>query len=191
MAVDVGMPLTPEQHSLIVGTLLGDGSMRCKANALLEVNHSARQREYVDWKYKVLADLVATPPQLRATNGTRIAYRFVTRSLPALTPYYWTFYATGRKAVPDVEITPLALAVWLMDDGSRSYRAVYFNTQQFDLPDQMRLIRILERQFGLVARLNRDKSYYRLRVAVESVPRLRSLVSQYLLPELAYKLPKC
>jgi hypothetical protein len=189
MVVNAGMPLTPEQHSLIVGTLLGDGSMRCKANALLEVNHSARQRDYVDWKYRVLGDLVATPPRLRPTNGTRVAYRFVTRSLPALTPYYRMFYATGRKSVPDVEITPLALAVWLMDDGSRSYRAVYFNTQQFDLADQVRLIEILDRQFSIVARLNRDKSYYRLRVAVDSVPRLRSLVSAYVRPELAYKIP--
>jgi len=45
--VDAAVALTLEQHSLIVGTLLGDGSMRCKANALLEVNHSARQRDYV------------------------------------------------------------------------------------------------------------------------------------------------
>lgn len=189
MVVNAGMPLTPEQHSLIVGTLLGDGSMRCKANALLEVNHSARQREYVDWKYRVLSDLVSTPPRLRSTNGTRVAYRFVTRSLPTLTPYYRMFYVGGRKTVPDVEISPLALAVWLMDDGSRSYRAVYFNTQQFEIADQLRLIGVLGRQFSIVARLNRDKSYFRLRVAVESVPRLRSLVSRYLLPELAYKLP--
>ena len=107
MAVDAAVALTLEQHALIVGTLLGDGSMRCKANALLEVNHSARQRDYVDWKYQALRDLVSTPPQLRSTNGTRVAYRFVTRSLPALTPYYRMFYASGRKTVPDVEITPL------------------------------------------------------------------------------------
>ena len=30
--------------------------------ALLEVNHSAAQRSYVDWKYQQLAELVATPP---------------------------------------------------------------------------------------------------------------------------------
>ena len=36
--------LSDEQRSLIVGTLLGDGAMRCKANALIEINHSAEQR---------------------------------------------------------------------------------------------------------------------------------------------------
>jgi hypothetical protein len=31
--------LSDEQHFIVVGTLLGDGTMRCKANALLEINH--------------------------------------------------------------------------------------------------------------------------------------------------------
>ncbi|MDE3102248.1 MAG: hypothetical protein KGJ98_08435, partial [Chloroflexota bacterium] len=56
------MQLTSTQRAVIVGTLLGDGSMRCKSNALLEVNHAAAQRTYVDWKYSILRELVGTPP---------------------------------------------------------------------------------------------------------------------------------
>ena len=75
---------------------------------------------------------IATPEKRRAGNGGRVAYRFVTRSAPALTPYYRLFYAEGRKRVPKLELDSLALAVWLMDDGCRSRNAVYLNTQQFD-----------------------------------------------------------
>lgn len=50
--------LSDEQRSLIEGTLLGDGAMRCKANALIEINHSAEQRSYVDWKYQRLRAFV-------------------------------------------------------------------------------------------------------------------------------------
>lgn len=32
--------LTEEQKQIIVGSLLGDGAMRIKTNALLEINHS-------------------------------------------------------------------------------------------------------------------------------------------------------
>lgn len=120
--------LSEEQRGLIVGTLLGDGAMRCKKNALLEINHSGAQKTYVDWKYSVLRDLVRTPPKLRNGNGTRQAYRFTTRSLPELTPYFLAFYGGGRKTIPDIELDPLALAVWFMDDGCKSRRAVYFNT---------------------------------------------------------------
>ena len=72
--------LSEIQHEILIGTLLGDGSMRCKTNALLEINHSADQKGYVDWKYRQLADLVATPPKVRRGNEGRVACRFVTRA---------------------------------------------------------------------------------------------------------------
>src|ERR671936_1792761 len=96
--------LSGTQHALIVGALLGDGAMRCKANALLEINHCLEQQAYVDWKCQQVADLVGTPPKARPGNGSRVAYRFTTLSLPQLTPYYGAFYRGGRKAVPNVEL---------------------------------------------------------------------------------------
>jgi len=50
-----GASLTSRQEALIVGSLLGDGAMRCKANALLEINHCLAQSGYVDWKYRAPA----------------------------------------------------------------------------------------------------------------------------------------
>jgi hypothetical protein len=60
--------LTETQRSIVLACLLGDGTMRCRANALLEVNHGVRQRTYVDWKYQHLQNLVSTPPKLRGSN---------------------------------------------------------------------------------------------------------------------------
>jgi hypothetical protein len=156
---ELSTPLTDEQHSVIIGSLLGDGGMRCKRNALLEINHCAAQRSYVDWKYTILLNIVGTPPKLRAGNGMRSAYRFTT------------------------------LAVWFMDDGSRSRRSVYFNTQQFDDLGQQRLLNLLSRQFGIEGTLNRDKQYHRIRISVESVPRLSDTIAPYILSEFRYKLP--
>jgi LAGLIDADG DNA endonuclease family protein len=182
--------LSEVQHAIVVGSLLGDGSMRCKTNALLEINHSVHQRSYVDWKFGHLADLVNTPPKMRSGNGRRVAYRFVTRSVPVLTPYYRLFYDDGRKRVPTLELAPLTLAVWFMDDGCRSRNAVYLNTQQFDGQSQQVLLGMLREQWGLDATLNRDKSYHRIRVSVEATRRLAKVIDPYLLPELRYKLPQ-
>jgi recombination protein RecA len=181
--------LTETQQSIVIGSLLGDGAMRCKANALLEINHCLEQQEYVDWKYRSLADLVSTPPKARRGNGSRWAYRFTTRSLPSLTPYFRSFYEEGRKLVPAVSITPLSLAVWFMDDGSKTHRALYLNTQQFNLASQGRLVELLQDQWNIKSTLNRDKTYFRLRIAVESVSRFKSLVDPYLLPMFRYKIP--
>ena len=183
--------LSEVQHSIVVGSLLGDDSMRCKANALLEINHSSSQRSYVDWKYGHLAELVRTPPKQRAGNGSRVAYRFVTRSIPALTPYFHAFYEGRRKCVPSgLELSSLALAVWFMDDGCRSRNAVYLNTQQFDRLSQLRLLVLLSERWGIEGALNRDKTYHRIRISVAGTTRLRKVIEPYRLPELRYKLPQ-
>jgi hypothetical protein len=76
-----------------------------------------------------------------------------------------------------------------MDDGCRSYRALYLNTQEFDLDGQRRLIEMLRRQWGVVSTLNRDKQYFRIRIAVSSVGRFKETIDPYLLQQLRYKLP--
>ena len=164
--------------------------MRCKTNALLEINRSVTQKAYVDWKFSRLVDLVGTEPRPRRGNGGRIAYRFTTLSRPELTPINRDFYRDGRKHVPNLQLTPLALAVWFMDDGSRSRSSVYLNTQQFDVDCQVLLLTLLWQQWGIEGTLNRDKEYVRIRVRTSSVNRLRRAIEPHLLDQFRYKLPQ-
>ena len=94
--------LTPTQHAVLVGSILGDGTLRRQGkmrriNALFEVNHCLQCREYVDWKWLHFQEYVLTPPKARKGNGKRVAYRFTTRSLPVFTNYYEWFYKDGKK----------------------------------------------------------------------------------------------
>ena len=107
-----------------------------------------------------------------------------------MTPYYRLFYEGGRKRVPRVELAPLTMAVWFMDDGCRSRNAAYLNTQQFDEQNQRLMLDLLSEQWGLEATLNRDKSYHRIRLSVAATKRLARLIEPFLLPELRYKLPQ-
>ena len=77
-----------------------------------------------------------------------------------------------------------------MDDGCRSRNAVYLNTQQYDDVGQSTLLRLLRDQWGIEGALNRDKSYYRIRLSVEGTRTLARLIEPFLLPELRYKLPQ-
>jgi hypothetical protein len=182
--------LTEVQRSIITGKLLGDGTLRKKANTLLEVNHSYKQRTYVLWLYSELQEYVNTPPKLRVSGTNRFSYRFTTRSLVALNRFYDDFYlAKQYKSIPrTLVLNGLSLAVWFMDDGSKSYRTVYLNTQQFDLVDQFFLLRVLD-NLGIRAALNKDKKYHRIRVATDSMNRFRELVDPYILKSMRYKLP--
>mgnify|MGYP001582192676 CR=1 FL=1 len=184
--------LTQLQKSLIIGSILGDGYMRImhgRKNAFLEVNHAYAAKEYFDWKSAVLQSIAGSPPKTRKGNGKRIAYRFYTRQHPEITELFQRFYRNGRKIIPDdITLDALALAVWYMDDGSQCRTSdVYLNTQQFTEQDQVRLIQLLS-GMGIESRMNRDKTYWRLRKIKSSLPRFRQLIQKYIVPAMRYKI---
>ena len=115
--------LTQLQKSLIIGSILGDGYMRIlprSKNAILEINHSFKQKEYVDWKYASLKNIAVSPPKTRKGNNGRLAYRFYSKQLPKLTKLYGLFYKNGKKIIPEnITLNPFILAIWFMDDGSK------------------------------------------------------------------------
>ena len=183
--------LTQLQRSFLVGTLLGDGYLRQvkgRRNAFLEVNHSITQKEYVEWKYRILKNLTRSGPKSRKGNGTRIAYRFFTKQHPEFTKMMVLFYRGKKKCIPDLILNPISLAVWYMDDGSRcSKDNVYLNTQQFSKNDQYKLLKILD-QIGLKGTLNKDKQYYRIRFKTSSILKLFKMIKQYIIPSMKYKI---
>ena len=90
--------LTERQKSIIIGKLLGDGSLRRKANTLLAVKHSSSQKDYVHWVYEELKQFVKTPPKLHVSGQNRLAFRFTTLSCSLLNPYYESLYdRMGKK----------------------------------------------------------------------------------------------
>jgi hypothetical protein len=87
-----------------------------------------------------------------------------------------------------LQLDPLAIAVWFMDDGSKCGKNYYLNCQRFDLLSQKRLIEMLKRQHGILVSLDRDKEYYRIRIKRQSQEKFRRLVEKYLIPLMKYKL---
>ena len=184
--------LTQLQKSVLIGSLLGDGYLRIvpeRKNAFLEVNHSIKEKEYVDWKFKIFRNICISEPKMRSGKDGRIAYRFFTKQHSELTKFHKIFYRNGQKVIPsNLQLNPIILSVWFMDDGSRcSDSDFYLNSQEFIKEDQEKLVEKLE-ILGLKARLNRDKKYYRIRFLSPSIPRLKKMIRNYLRPSMYYKL---
>jgi len=184
--------LTQLQKSVIIGTILGDGYLRIipgRKNAILEINHSFKAKDYVDWKYLILKNITVSPPKRRRTNEGRIAYRFYTKQLSELTELYKIFYKDNKKVVPDnLILNSTILSVWYMDDGSKCGNSnFYLNTQQYSLDDQRKLINKLE-NLGLKARLNKDKKYWRIRFLSESLSEFKRLIGDEIILSMKYKI---
>ena len=171
---------------------MGDGYIRIisgRKDAFLEINHSIKAKEYVDWKYSILKNICKSSPEIRKIDDIRTAYRFFTRQHPEITNFLAKFYKNGRKIIPSgLKLDSMILAIWFMDDGSKSRKFdVYLNSQQFSLSDQKKLIHCLF-QIGLKARLNKDKKYYRIRFLKESIHELNRIIAPHIISSMKYKL---
>lgn len=130
--------LTKIQKSVILGSILGDGSLikqKASKNARLQIGHCTKQLDYLKWKTKLLTPFCRSKPVLAEKSGKKVIqgkdswtsgyYIVNTIAHPDITTYYNKYYFGGNKRVHvDVinELNELALAIWLADDGSFTFR---------------------------------------------------------------------
>lgn len=156
-------PLTTQQHELLIGSLLGDGwcSASSEASASFSENHSLKQEVYLKWKGSLLGDYLSSYYPTTKTVEGRV-YKGVglrSKSCPQIRPYYDLFYpAPDRKRVFPSNLhdlmTPFALSVWFMDDGScRGFHpSITFGLDDLSLKRATRALRKL----GLKPTLHED-----------------------------------
>jgi len=181
------LTLSERQKNILVGSMLGDGYLvKTTGGFAFRVNHGLAQKAYLDWKYEELRDFVNSPP--RQSNK---CYYFRTVTHEFFYELRLVFYEDKRKKLPsqfEKLVSPLALAVWIMDDGSRDANGLRINTQSFSFDENQTIVEILRAKFGFVTRLNRDKDKFRLRISAQSMPLVRQLVTSHTHPDMLYKL---
>ncbi len=199
------MQLTPLQRSFIIGSMLGDATMRVgrKAkNANFKIDHCLEQKEYVFWKYEILKSFVTTPPKLsyRTTkDGVRYekSWRFRTLRHPALTDIYDQFYTTesyrcGKKIVPDFVIEnldPFIMAIWVMDDGSYNQGKIDISTYSFTLQEIEKLLSSIKMKFNITMLYYKDRDKgYRIYCNKAETQKLADLICPYIIKTMRYKI---
>ncbi len=158
------------------------------------MKHKAAHRSLAEFKRQAFGELVTMPLHEfdQVLAGRRYpCVQFVTRTHPELTAWHGRFYRGRRKIVP-AEIgrwmTPVALAVWFMDDGAADHRGVTFQTHGFEADEVEMLRMVLRERFEVAATLRRNKGRWVLYVPASSMGRFREHVGPLILPELAYKM---
>ena len=187
--------LTERQREVLVGTLLGDGCLAKHGRFhRLHVKHKSAHRTLAELKHEVFRNLVSMPLHQfdqKLANKLYPCVQFATRTSAALSEWHSRFYQSRRKIVPmDIAtlLTPLALAIWLMDDGAADYAGVTFQTHSFKGSEVELLVAALESEFGLTANSRGNRGGRIIYVQNRSLDRLREVVSPHLLPEFDYKL---
>lgn len=195
--------ITKEQKEIIIGLMLGDGYLETQDRGRtyrLGVVHSFKEREYVKWLYEKLRNWCQSGIKEWQRKDGRKFVGFRTISSGSFRFYAHQFYdkSTGRKKVPKLIhrwLTPLAIAVWFMDDGSiksKDHRTYIFHTDGFTRQDLMRLQKALESKFAIKTSIHKQKrkgkKYYRLYILTESAEKFKSLIEPFIHSTMRYKL---
>lgn len=192
----VGQGLSRVAHDVVIGSLLGDGTMSRK-NAHLGIVHCRDQRQYVQLKASALSELCPivydSSVVIKRLAREYLTTRCRTKASRALRILQNSFYDGRRKRVPrNLKLTPLALAIWFMDDGYTRHRQgkkplAEIAANSFE-PDEVRfLTQCLRRDLGLEGYI-RKSSAGRIHFDVSNTRRLSQIVAPYCPPCLRYKL---
>jgi len=193
--------LTSKQKEVLIGTLLGDGTLELNGRyPRLRVDHGMKQKAYVEWKYKIFHGLTTGKIKhfsQKLDRRTKKRYRhckFDTISIYPLNKFYRMFYGKGRKQVPKnigkILKKPLSLAVWYMDDGYKrnDCNAIRINTDSFSFKDQELLSKCLKINFGINTKLHRKGKFWNIYIPSQEAKKFCNIVKPYIIPEMEYKI---
>ena len=193
--------------SIIIGSSLGDTHLEKRKNGIgtrIIFEQSSDNVEYLMWFHNYLASrgyCNNTKPklQIRIKQKGKVYYQYRVNSY-TFSSFNWIhemFYKlTDNKYIKIVPLnigeylTPLALAIWFMDDGSSLGRGARIATNCFTLEEVNFLCNVLKIKYNIIATPNkcgRDKGYI-IYIHVNSMKLFISIVKPYLLPSLYYKL---
>ena len=186
--------------SIIFGSLLGKGKVeRRKDGSRITFNNEGMHLKYLITLHKYLSAAGYCNPALttisRKLGKKGKLYKTMTFNTWTYTSFDWIYniwYVNNTKQVPQSigdYLTPLALAIWIMDSGVKSTQGLSF-VNTFTYSDCELLVKVLHKNFGLKSKIQYKgvSSEYSIYILKESMIDLNNKVSIYLIPEMKYKL---
>lgn len=199
--------LTKEQMGLIIGSLLGNASIPKKlkgtGNHYINITHSEKQLEYLNYKIKIfkehgfnVSDIYKRKVKTYIEYSVHIYYE---NNPEILNTLRWWFYRSGKKYFTYnmiKKLTPLGMAIWFMDKGSR---VIYYNKEHTKIKsrelhistymskeEHCSLIKYFSK-FGITCKEVRNRDKYRLSLNATNANVFISIIKPYFCSSMLYK----
>ena len=199
--------LSDQQWEVILGSLMGDGCLsppvrKNSESARLRLGHGAKQSEYLDWKVALLGNI----PHCRSSNRKGAVFADFTPLAELHELRSAVYLGDGKKFLSEEylkALTPLALAMWYMDDGSFTVRSkglqqrtqggsgrIEICVEAMSGGSQWRLRDNLRDTYGLDVRIRKAGARGKavLVFSTEATAKFQELIAPYVHPSIAYKL---
>lgn len=194
-------PHNQDVISVIIGSMLGDSyAEKHGKGTRFTFQQEESNMEYLTWFHKFFVErgyCSDTKPKVStrlSKNGkVRYLYRFRTFTFTSFDWIRESFYLNGIKIVPKnigEYLTPLALAIWIQDDGSKVSAGLKIATNSFTLQEVEYLCKILNDKYQLNPKPQSAgvPNQYIIYFPKNSMNILSKLVKPYMIPSMHYKL---
>ena len=195
LLVNKAIEPTNRQLSIMVGSLLGDASLRkTNINPSFSCEHGIKQLEYCEWKAEELKSLGAKfsiSKRKIIDKRTGIYYESAICRLPAnpeLLPLYNNLYKDGRKTItPEFlkDFDELSLAVMFMDDGYKLGKTIGIATNCFSIEECSIFRDIIADKYGIHFNITKNNALY---LPIRYYPLFEELVLPHMHKSMKYKL---
>lgn len=195
LLVNKAIEPTNRQLSIIVGSLLGDASLRkTNINPSFSCEHGIKQLEYCEWKAEELKSLGAKfsiSKRKIIDKRTGIYYESAICRLPAnpeFLPLYNNLYKDGRKTItPEFlkDFDELSLAVMFMDDGYKLGKTIGIATNCFSIEECSIFRDIIADKYGIHFNITKNNALY---LPIRYYPLFEELVLPHMQKSMKYKL---
>lgn len=197
------LEITPNAEQVIIGSLLGDGSVVKKgANCVFTFNHSLFQHDYAFYKVNLLQregitmrfEQMPYSCKQGCIEGRLIKDNGYARGISETNVAFNRFrdeWYTPTKEVPDsiTKLGPLGLAIWYMDDGAIHYpTGAYLSTNGFNHESQVKLVNVLRNNFDVEAHIHKNKDKEILFIVQKDRSKFFDIIRPYMIGSLKYKI---
>lgn len=189
--------------SIIYGSLLGDAHAEKRLSGVgtrISFFQEDTHLKYIHYLHALLSSagycnskMPECKERLGVKGKVRKIIRFHTWTYTSFNFIREQWYMDSRKCVPKNigdYLTPLALAIWIMDDGAKVSKGLKFSTNSFTYEECNLLVYTLHNNFSIKASVQKAgaENQYIVYVWKESMSDLFSIVSPYIIPEMKYKI---
>lgn len=187
-------------YSIIFGSLLGDAhAEKRNGNTRISFYQESTHLSYLIWLHDLLSSrgycnpiLPKIQTKLGVNGVVRKVMRFHTWNYTSFNWIHDIFYKNQIKQVPPniaEYLTPIALAIWIMDDGTKSSKGLKLCTNCFSYSDCLLLVDVLYFNFQLKSSIqSAGNNQYIIYIWKESIPKLKEITFPYIIKEMRYKL---
>ena len=198
--------LSDQQLQVVLGALMGDGNLspnrRDRSGTRFRMGHGAKQAAYLDWKTSLLANIGHS----RTVNAKGAVFADFTPLAELAELHDAVYFGDGKKHLTWEylkSLTPLALAVWYLDDGSFTVRPkgvqqrtaggtgrIEIVVEAMSPGSRDRLVRYLRdtRKLDVQLVTKGARQVSAIRFTTAATEKFQQLVARYVHPSMDYKL---